>query len=123
MSQELRPRLTPAQTYLASFLCGAGCFAALMWASPTRSVWGTLGWSLLAAYVPSYFDGTESTVQGRYWPAFTKLSFWRYFHKYHSVRHIFTAQTDPECQYIITSHPHGTLSLYVIRSNPRQIAV
>jgi hypothetical protein len=69
-------------------------------------------WSLVAAYLPSYFDGTEYTAQGRYWPWFAKLDLWRKGMAYFPARIEYEQELDSTKQYMFASHPHGAMSVH-----------
>lgn len=58
----------------------AAVFAAVAWLVARSYGFGicaSVALTLVAAYLPSYFDGTEFTAEGRPWPAFADLKIFK----------------------------------------------
>jgi len=68
--------------------------------------------SLLVAYLPSYFDRSELTAEGRYWAWFAENSLWKRIFAWFPASIHFESPLSPEKQYIFGSHPHGVMSLH-----------
>jgi len=67
--------------------------------------------SLLGAYAPSYFDGSEYTGK-RYWAWFARHPVWRWLFAYFPARIHYEVPLDTKKRYIFASHPHGVASLH-----------
>jgi len=65
-----------------------------------------------AAYLPSYFDGSEKTPEGRYWDAFARLSIWNRLLAELPAAIEYEVPLDTNKQYFFCSHPHGATSLH-----------
>lgn len=75
--------------------------------------WRAAGLALalaLAAYLPSYCDGSSLRL-GRPWPAFRLMSGWRLIHEYANLRLVRTTELQPGRPYVFGWHPHGILIL------------
>jgi len=68
--------------------------------------------SLLVAYLPSYFDRSELTAEGRYWPWFAEHPLWKKIFAWFPGSIQYEAPLSAEKQYIFGSHPHGVMSLH-----------
>lgn len=65
----------------------------------------------LLAYVPSFVDGSEATGRGRPWPAFRRMSMWRWAAQYVDLTLVRTTDLSRYPQVISAWHPHGILIL------------
>ena len=69
--------------------------------------------ALVAAYLPSFLDGSERTADGKLWPWFAKHPFFDRLWSWFPAKCTFAIPIgqqggiDPEKRYIFCSHPHG----------------
>lgn len=68
--------------------------------------------TLVLLYLPSYLDGSEYTVEGRYWPWFARHPLWKKLGAYFPAKVECEVPLDPNGQYIFASHPHGVMSFH-----------
>lgn len=66
---------------------------------------------LLAAYLPSFLDGSQFTPAGRPWDAFRLHPMWSYCHDYAQLTVIRTVALPVPAAYVFGWHPHGILIL------------
>jgi hypothetical protein len=87
----------------------AGVAALAVCRAAGLSTRATLGWSLLACYVPSYVDGAEYRGE-RYWPWYADVCkrVWASI----PTTLVCEEELDPNEQYIFGTHPHGVLSAH-----------
>lgn len=88
---------------------GASITALAVCIALNLSVRATIGWSLLAFYLPSYLDGAEHTGE-RYWPWYADRS--KDFMGAIPTTLVMEETIDPAKQYIFCSHPHGVMSAH-----------
>lgn len=105
-------RISARVVYLLAFSIFVATIAVMRSGAVGASWLRTLVWAACLSYLPSYFDGSEFTVEGRHWPWFATLGVFRHFHNYFSFRLEYTTPIDETKRYIICSHPHGVLSAH-----------
>jgi hypothetical protein len=102
--------LTRTVTYQLAAAAAVGAFVlakALSW-----GLCGTIAAVLVAAYLPSFFDGSEFTAEGRPWRAFADHSIFKNSFSWFPATLSFEEKLDPNKQYIFASAPHGVYSLH-----------
>jgi len=72
----------------------------------------TICCTILAAYLPTYVDGSEYTAEGRHWDWFCRLSVWKYWGKSFPMSFRFQHQLDNKRQVIFAAFPHGVASIH-----------
>lgn len=86
-------------------------FGCLAWWYSNGSVW----WSLGAAYLPSFFDGSQHLAHGRHWPWFQRLPIWRWVarNSFSSTPKVLQEAPLPASQQVLLGlHPHGVISAH-----------
>lgn len=113
MGDTQRPRLTLSQMHqlsIGQFLLTFSVQKLQLWKD---GIWyHRLLISILLAYQPSFFDGSEYTCQGRYWEGFVLCPIWRWLFSIFPCTVHFETPLSNDRQYILSSHPHGVLSLH-----------